>query len=185
MSPRSRILAALNHRLPDRVPIDLSGHRSSGISAIAYTKLRRFLKLPPKPIRVYDPIQQLAVVDVVRRDLLTPFGLRSLSPADSHYKGIYSGPQFQRDQAYHQGTVWAYLIGPFVEAFLKVNSFSPDSRKTAAGFIQPLIDHLTTDGCLGSVSEIFDGDSPHKPKGCFAQAWSVAELIRAYLLIHS
>ncbi len=101
------------------------------------------------------------------------------------YKGVYSGPQQQRDEAYHQGTVWAYLMGPFVESFLKVNGFSRKSKKKAAEFIQPLLQHLTEDGCLGSVSEIFDGDMPHKPRGCIAQAWSVAELIRAYQLINS
>jgi glycogen debranching enzyme len=71
-----------------------------------------------------------------------------------------------------------------VESFLKINGFSRKSKKKAAEFIEPLLQHLTEDGCLGSVSEIFDGDMPHKPKGCFAQAWGVAELIRAYQLIH-
>ncbi|MCX5636695.1 MAG: glycogen debranching enzyme N-terminal domain-containing protein [Planctomycetota bacterium] len=129
--------------------------------------------------------QQKSVVDVVERQLLTPYGLRTLNAGDSRYKGKYTGPQQQRDEAYHQGTVWPYLIGPFVESFLKVNGFSRKSKKKAAEFISPLLDHLTKDGCIGSVSEIFDGDAPHKPKGCFAQAWSVAELIRAYLLIYS
>jgi len=131
------------------------------------------------------PEQQKAVVNVVREKLLTPYGLRTLSPGDSRYKGTYTGPQKQRDAAYHQGTVWPYLIGPFVEAYLKVNDFSRESREKAAGFIEPLLRHMTEDACLGSISEIFDADEPHKPKGCIAQAWSVAELIRAYLLIHS
>jgi len=129
--------------------------------------------------------QQSSVVNVVQKDLLTPFGLRTLSPQDNRYRGIYTGPQQQRDQAYHQGTVWPYLIGPFVQAYLKVNGFSRKSKKKAAEFIKPLMQHLTRDGCLGQISEIFDGDYPHKPRGCFAQAWSVAELIRAYLLINS
>ena len=122
---------------------------------------------------------------MVQKNLLTPYGLRTLSPGDSRYKGIYTGPQQQRDEAYHQGTVWPYLIGPFIEAYLKVNDFSKKSKKEAAVFIEPLMQHLTEDGCLGQICEIFDGDPPHKPKGCFAQAWSIAELIRAYKLMNS
>jgi glycogen debranching enzyme len=129
--------------------------------------------------------QQKAVVEIVEKKLLTPFGLRTLSPDDRRYHGVYAGPQRQRDEAYHQGTVWPYLIGPFVEAYLKVNGFSEKSKAEAARFIEPLLEHLTQDGCLGQVSEIFDGEPPHKPKGCFAQAWSVAELIRAYILVKS
>ena len=129
--------------------------------------------------------QQASVVEVVQNHLLTPYGLRTLSPDAAGYKGEYAGPPRQRDEAYHQGTVWPYLIGPFIEAYLKVNKFSTESKNQAAEFIEPLLWHLTEDGCLGSISEIFDGDPPHKPKGCFAQAWSVAELIRAYQLISS
>jgi len=128
--------------------------------------------------------QQKSVVNTVQNQLLTPYGLRTLNVQDSQYKGVYTGPQAQRDAAYHQGTVWAYLIGPFVESYLKVNGFSRKSKKKTAKFIQPLLQHLTKDRCLGSISEIFDGDAPHKPRGCIAQAWSVAELIRAYQLIN-
>jgi len=129
--------------------------------------------------------QQKSVVDVVQKELLTPYGLRTLNVQDTRYRGKYIGPQQQRDEAYHQGTVWPYLMGAFVESFLKVNEFSRKSRQTAAEFIEPLLQHLTEDGCLWSVSEIFDGDDPHIPRGCTAQAWSVAELIRAYQLINS
>ena len=129
--------------------------------------------------------QQASVVEVVQNHLLTPYGLRTLSPDAADYKGEYTGPMRQRDEAYHQGTVWPYLMGFFIEAYLKVNKFSPESKNQAAEFVEPLLEHLTEDGCLGSISEIFDGDEPHKPKGCFAQAWSVAELIRAYQLINS
>jgi predicted glycogen debranching enzyme len=129
--------------------------------------------------------QKKSVVDVVQKELLTPYGLRTLNVQDSRYKSIYTGPQSQRDEAYHQGTVWPYLMGAFVESYLKVNGFSRKSKKKAAEFIELLMQHLTNEGCLGQICEIFDGDAPHKPKGCFAQAWSVAELIRAYLLIHS
>jgi len=140
------------------------------------------VSLPFSPLSVQ---QQKSVVDVVQKNLLTPYGLRTLIGSDSRYKGIYTGGQQQRDEAYHQGTVWPYLIGPFIEAYLKVNDFSKKSKKEAAVFIEPLMRHLTEDGCLGQICEIFDGDPPHKPKGCFAQAWSIAELIRAYKLINS
>jgi predicted glycogen debranching enzyme len=131
-----------------------------------------------------SPREQSSVVDVVQKNLLTPFGLRTLNVQDDRYKGTYAGPQLQRDEAYHQGTVWPYLIGPFIESFLKVNDYSRKSKKTAAEFIQPLLQHLTEHACIGSISEIFDGDAPHNPRGCIAQAWSVAELIRAYRLIN-
>jgi len=140
------------------------------------------VSLPFSPL---SPRQQKSVVDVVQKELLTPYGLRTLNVQNSHYKGTYTGPQKQRDEAYHQGTVWPYLIGPFVESFLKVNDFSRKSKRKAAEFIRPLMQHLTQQGCIGSISEIFDGDAPHNPRGCIAQAWSVAELIRAYLLIQN
>jgi glycogen debranching enzyme len=129
--------------------------------------------------------QQKSVVNAVQQHLLTPYGLRTLDVRNDRYKGTYAGPPQQRDEAYHQGTVWPYLIGPFVESFLKVNEFNRKSKKMAAEFIEPLMKHLTEDGCLGSISEIFDGDEPHKSRGCIAQAWSVGELIRVYQLINS
>lgn len=131
------------------------------------------------------PQQQKAVVQAVRKRLLTPFGLRTLDPLAEGYKGRYEGSPYDRDAAYHQGTVWPYLMGPFVEAYLKVNEFSRQSKTEATEFILPLFRHLTETGGLGSISEIFDGDDPQQPKGCFAQAWSVAELIRAYQLVSS
>ncbi|MBN2270391.1 MAG: glycogen debranching enzyme family protein [Sedimentisphaerales bacterium] len=129
--------------------------------------------------------QQKAVVSAVHSELLTPMGLRSLNPHDKRYKAVYAGSPRQRDEAYHQGTVWAFLMGPFIEAYLKVNKYSKKSRKAAAEFIQPLMQHLTEDACLGSISEIFDGEPPHRARGCIAQAWSVAELLRAHRLIKS
>ena len=139
------------------------------------------VSLPFSPL---PPREQAMVVDVVWEHLLTPYGLRTLNTQDSRYRGVYTGPQSQRDEAYHQGTVWPYPMGHFVEAYLKVNQFSADSKAKAAGFIEPLMCHLTENGCLGQVSEIFDGDLPQKPKGCIAQAWSVAELLRVHPLIH-
>ncbi len=129
--------------------------------------------------------QQRAVVTAVERELLTPYGLRTLNRQDARYKGCCAGSAYQRDEAYHQGTVWAWLIGPFVEAYLRVRDFSPDSRREATQMLEPLTRHLTQDACLGSISEIFDGDPPHKPRGCPAQAWSIGEFIRAHKLMHT
>jgi glycogen debranching enzyme len=126
--------------------------------------------------------KQKQVVETVQKHLLTPMGLRSLSPEDPAYCGRYVGDPFRRDRAYHQGTVWAWLIGPFVEAYLRVHGFSAEAREQCRQWIRPLCDHLGQAG-LGSVSEIFDGDPPHAPRGCIAQAWSVAELIRAHQLV--
>jgi len=138
------------------------------------------VSLPFSPLPL---LQQKGVVRIVEEKLLTPFGLRTLSLDDKRYQGQYTGPQSQRDSAYHQGTVWPYLIGSFVEAYLKVNGSGTDTKKNAAKFIRPLLTNLTGDGCIGSICEIFDGNEPQRPKGCFAQAWSIAELIRAYLLV--
>lgn len=137
------------------------------------------VSLPFSPLSL---TQQKAVVAIVEEKLLTPFGLRTLSPDDNRYCGTYTGPQSERDRAYHQGTVWPYLIGPFVSAYLKVNGSNGKTKKAAARFIEPLLTHLVSDGCIGNICEIFDGDPLQRPKGCFAQAWSVAELINAYLL---
>ena len=118
------------------------------------------------------------VVDTVQQHLLTPYGLRSLSPNDPNYRGRYTGDQLSRDGAYHQGTVWPWLMGPFITAYIKVNGGSESARHQAAVWLSPLRSHLSDAG-LGHISEIFDGDAPHRPVGCIAQAWSVAEVLRA------
>lgn len=123
------------------------------------------------------PRQQQMVVDRVGQKLLTSFGLRSLDPGDIKYLGIYSGDRLQRDASYHQGTTWGWLIGHYVQAHLQVYQ----NPQLARSFIEPMADHLNT-GCVGSISEIFDGDVPFTPRGCFAQAWSVAEVLRIWLL---
>lgn len=122
--------------------------------------------------------QQKMVVDKVGQILLTSYGLRSLSPDDSNYAGIYGGNQLQRDGSYHQGTTWAWLIGHFIQAHLKVYQ-NPTVART---LLEPMMNHLQ-DGCIGNISEIFDGDAPFTPRGCFAQAWSVAEVLRAWLMV--
>ncbi|MGC1528364.1 MAG: amylo-alpha-1,6-glucosidase, partial [Phormidesmis sp.] len=121
--------------------------------------------------------QQKQVVDVVAQRLVASYGVRSLSPVHADYKGIYGGSPLERDGAYHQGPVWGWLIGPFVQAHLKVYQ----NPAIARSFLAPMADHLNS-GCVGTLSEIFDGDSPHPPRGAFAQAWTVAEVLRAYLL---
>ena len=130
------------------------------------------------PHRLLSDEQAKHVVETVRRELQTPFGLRSLSPRDTRYRGIYTGDSTQRDGSYHQGTVWAWLIGPFVSAYLKTHA-GEDARMQARLWLAPLVAHLDA-ACLGQISEIFDGELPHTPRGCFAQAWSVAELLRAW-----
>jgi len=118
------------------------------------------------------------LVKVVREHLLTPFGLRTLSPSDANYHPRYEGGPSSRDSAYHQGTVWPWLLGPFVTAFVKVNKGSAKARAEAKAMLDGFRNHLEEAG-VGQVSEIFDGDAPHSPRGCFAQAWSVGELLRA------
>ena len=134
------------------------------------------VSLPYSPL---DKAQQKSVLDVVTDQLLTPYGLRSLSPKDPRYCPKYTGNRWQRDCAYHQGTVWAWLIGPYCDAYAKVNGTGKTQRKEIAKIIQPLLNHMDQAG-LGSVAEIFDGNAPHRPVGCFAQAWSVSELLRVY-----
>jgi predicted glycogen debranching enzyme len=120
------------------------------------------------------------VVEKVQEHLLTPYGLRTLSPSDPRYRGRYTGGPVERDGAYHQGTVWPWLMGPFITAYLKVNHRSDAARDQAALWLEPLSGHLNDSG-LGHISEIFDGDAPRQPRGCIAQAWSVAEVLRAYI----
>jgi len=124
-----------------------------------------------------DPERARKVVAVVERELLTPRGLRTLSPRDPRYCGNYVGGPVERDGAYHQGTVWPWLIGPFVSAYLKVHGASPTTRATIRRLFRGFDEHLREAG-IGQVSEIFDGDPPHAPRGAIAQAWSVAELLR-------
>jgi predicted glycogen debranching enzyme len=116
-----------------------------------------------------------AVVDVCAQQLLTSYGMRSLAPAHEDYQGIFTGDRYARDGAYHQGTVWSWLIGPFVEAHYNVYH----DRAAALSFLQPFEQHLH-DLCVGSISEVFYGDAPHLPRGCAAQAWSVAEVLRMW-----
>jgi len=122
------------------------------------------------------------VVGVVQREHLTPCGLKTLAKSDQRYVGTYSGDRANRDKAYHSGTVWPWLLGPFTTAYLKTNQYARPRREYAfQNFLKPLLTQQIFQAGLGTISEIFDGDSPHKPRGCIAQAWSVAEPLRAYM----
>jgi len=126
---------------------------------------------------VLDPARWEAVVEVARKRLLTPVGLRSLAPGHPDFKARYFGDLRARDAAYHQGTVWAWLIGPFIDAWLKVH---PNDRAGARRFLEGFVPHLS-EGGLGTISEIFDAEPPYTPRGCIAQAWSVAEVLRCWM----
>jgi len=133
------------------------------------------IALPREPL--LDAERSRAVLEAVERELVTPYGLRTLAPRDHRYASRYFGDQRARDGAYHQGTVWPWLIGPFVSAYLRVNGRSAASIEKAKAFVAPLREYLGADG-LGQIPEVFDADPPHRPGGCTAQAWSVAELVR-------
>ena len=130
------------------------------------------------PHSALPPERARSVVEKVQQHLLTPYGLRTLAASDPQYRGRYTGGPFERDGAYHQGTVWPWLLGPFITAYIKVNAGSDAARRQAIEWLAALRDHLS-DGGLGQISEIFDGDAPQQPRGCIAQAWSVAEILRA------
>jgi predicted glycogen debranching enzyme len=126
---------------------------------------------------VLDQSRWERIVAVAQERLLTPVGLRSLAPGHPDYKSCYDGDLRSRDAAYHQGTVWAWLIGPFVDAWLKVH---PDDRTAARKFVEGFNKHLD-EGAIGSISEIFDAEKPYRQRGCVAQAWSVAEALRCFV----
>jgi predicted glycogen debranching enzyme len=133
------------------------------------------VSLPHSPLTAE---QQRSIVDACARHLVTAHGLRSLSPDDKAFIGQYAGDRRKRDGAYHQGTVWAWLIGPFVNAHLRVYG----DRKAARSYLLPLLKNLVDHG-IGTISEIFEGDPPFAPRGCIAQAWSVAEFLRVWQLL--
>ncbi len=123
-----------------------------------------------------------SVVDLVEAELLTRYGLRTLTVKDPRYRGSYFGDRKNRDQAYHNGTVWPWLIGPFTTAYLKTNGYSSKNVEHASKtFVEPFFKGQVLQGCLGTVNEVYDGNSPHTPRGCISQAWSVAEPLRAYV----
>lgn len=129
------------------------------------------------PYPILPPDLSLSVLRVVERELLTDFGLRTLSPRDPRYVGKYKGGPYERDSSYHQGTVWPWLLGPYLSAYLRINGRTPES----IAYCQRRLDVLEAERskhCLGHIAEIYDGDAPHRPVGAPAQAWSLSELIR-------
>ncbi len=131
------------------------------------------------PHPVLDRRHWASVIEVARTRLLTPYGLRSLAPGSPDYAPRYFGSLRQRDAAYHQGTVWAWLIGPWLDAWRRLH---PDDLETPRRWLAPLLDHLGDFG-LGSIAEVFDAEAPYTARGCIAQAWSVAEVLRHYLAL--
>lgn len=131
------------------------------------------------PFTMLDPEQERSIVDTVYRQLYTPCGLRSLSPEDPEFHPTYGGPQKDRDLAYHQGTVWVFPLGAYYLAYLKVHGYSQEARRTVLTQLEP-IEAALREGCVGQLPEIYDGLNPGPSQGCFAQAWSVGELLRVY-----
>jgi predicted glycogen debranching enzyme len=127
------------------------------------------------PFTLLEPEKANEILKIIKQKLYTPVGLRSLSPDDPGYKGAYEGDARKRDSSYHQGTVWSWLLGAYVEGWMKLNG--KEYRQQAKEIIDSFSYHLN-EACIGNVSEIFDGDSPHHPRGCVAQAWGVAEILR-------
>ena len=132
------------------------------------------------PFSLLPEEQEKSVVALVEKELFVGCGLRSLAPDHPDYHGIYCGALAKRDAAYHQGTAWGFLLGGFFSAYMKVNHHSSSAAENAVRMLEPVRKHLTDSGCIGSISEIFDGDAPHNPRGCYAQAWSVGEVLRCY-----
>jgi predicted glycogen debranching enzyme len=130
------------------------------------------------PHNLLDRARQQAVVRAVEQELLTPVGLRTLEHSDPDYQRRYEGTQRQRDGAYHQGTIWPWLLGPFIDAYLTAFGATADSLAYCRGLVERLEAESSEHGCIGSIAEVYDGDPPRRPGGCPAQAWSVAEIVR-------
>lgn len=131
------------------------------------------------PFSVLSPEQEKQVVDVVFRKLYTPYGLRTLAPEDEEFHPVYGGPQLERDLAYHQGTVWVFPLGGYYLAYLKVNGYSKEAKAYVSRQLESM-EAALREGCIGQLPEIYDGENPVSSKGCFAQAWSVGEMLRVY-----
>lgn len=131
------------------------------------------------PFTMLSPMQELRIMKTVHRHLYTSFGLRTLSPKDPEFHPFYGGIQLERDMAYHQGTIWPYTLGAYYLAYLKTHGNTP----SAAQHVREQLDSMEAmlrEGCVGQLPEIYDGSNPGPSKGCFAQAWSVGELLRVY-----
>ena len=131
------------------------------------------------PFTMLDGEKERAVVDTVFEKLYTPYGLRTLEQEDDQFCPEYGGEVLKRDLAYHQGTVWAYPLGAYYLAYLKVNGDSAEAKAETAAQLE-VLESALREGCIGQLPEIYDGENPVSSKGCFAQAWSVGELLRVY-----
>lgn len=131
------------------------------------------------PFSVLSPERERQVVETVYRKLYTPYGLRTLDPADAEFHPCYGGAQLQRDMAYHQGTVWVFPLGGYYLAYLKINGYSREAKEHVRGQLESISAALR-EGCIGQLPEIYDGENPTSSRGCFAQAWSVGEILRVY-----
>ena len=132
-----------------------------------------------QPFTMLSPAQEKAVVDAVYAHLYTPCGLRTLSPEDAQYHGVYAGPQKERDMAYHQGTTWVFPLGGYYLAYLKVHGYTEEAKAAVRADLAPM-EATLREGCIGQLPEIYNGDAPSFSRGCFAQAWSVGEMLRVY-----
>ncbi|MDD6052068.1 MAG: amylo-alpha-1,6-glucosidase [Clostridiales bacterium] len=132
-----------------------------------------------QPFPVLTPAQERAVVDAVHAHLYTPCGLRTLSPEDEQYHGVYAGPQSERDMAYHQGTAWVFPLGAYYLAYLRTHGGTVEAARAVREMLLPM-EATLREGCIGQLPEIYDGDVPAFSRGCFAQAWSVGEMLRVY-----
>jgi glycogen debranching enzyme len=129
-----------------------------------------------------DRAKSIKIIDVVTHELVTPYGLRTLSLDDPKFVGKYTGDRHSRDTAYHNGTIWPWLLGPYISAYLKARGYAPKSRKIAfEALVEPLFKLGVGQGGLGTINEIYDCDAPNTPRGCISQAWSIAEPLRAYM----
>ncbi len=178
VGPAGRAGAALLARFPDPVSGGLLDVVDGDPAEAARIRPNQILAVGGLPHAILPRDLARRVVDLVEARLLTPLGLRTLDPADPAYRGRYHGGVLDRDGAYHQGTAWPWLLGPFVEAWLRVRGCTQEAKSEArARFLPPLYAHLHETG-LGHVSEVVDGDAPHTPGGCPFQAWSLGELLR-------
>jgi len=131
------------------------------------------------PFSMLGARQERSVVDAVYRHLYTPCGLRTLSPEDKQYRGTYGGAQKERDMAYHQGTAWVFPLGAYYLAYLKTRGYTMEAARAVREALEPM-EAALREGCIGQLPEIYDGDAPSFSRGCFAQAWSVGEMLRVY-----
>lgn len=134
------------------------------------------------PFTMLDPEKEQEIVETVFETLYTPYGLRTLEMADREFHPVYGGAMEERDMAYHQGTVWTFPLGAYYLAFLKVNGYTEEAKKIVKGQLE-VLESALREGCIGQLPEIYDGENPTRSKGCFAQAWSVGELLRVYEVI--